>query len=209
MISTEVSFPTARDAQPQNSELPSYQSSSSSVTSCSSARPSRPRMILPAALGADTCPERHAVRFSHWTRFSASPAKPKGQLKASLLCKETGTRSSYNPPASEWVYLGSDQAAVQEQTEIRMAWREWKRQNGPGESSRSSSSSSLAMANERIAFGKQPVKRPSIQSQLTKSLLTAALGNQDMATARTNRYGLGGLRSEDLPSAFDSDDEDD
>ena len=85
-----------------------------------------------------------------------------------------------------------------------MAWCELKRQKG------TSRSSALAMETECIAFGKQAVKRPSTESQLTNALVNAAFGAQRMAEwRRKNYFGLKGLRSEDLPSTFDSVDEDD
>jgi hypothetical protein len=47
------------------------------------------------------------------------------------------------------------------------------------------------------------VKRLSIESPLTSSIMIAAFGSQNTTMSKTNSYGLDGLRSEELPSAFD------
>lgn len=59
-----------------------------------------------------------------------------------------------------------------------------------------------------MAFERQAVKRPSTVSQLTNALVKAAYGVQRMEEGRKNNFGLKGLRSEDLPSAFDSNEDD-
>lgn len=71
---------------------------------------SAPRRIFlkPSTPDIDNLPSHHCISSSHWLRFSTSPVTaPSGQLKASVLCKGSGTSSSYDPPASEWVFLGA------------------------------------------------------------------------------------------------------
>jgi hypothetical protein len=178
----------------------------------SSIERSAPRHIFlpPSATGAESSPSRRAISFSHWTRYSTTPINtPPGQLKASLLCKASGTSASYDPPLSEWTYLGADQPVKLQEAGPRMAWREWGRQKAPRSSSPLSQSMVSSSGDEdSIKFRKQNVKQPCTVSQLTMSTKEASTSDHGMAVSTTKKYGLEGLSCADLPCAFDSDDED-
>ncbi|KAH7406370.1 hypothetical protein DE146DRAFT_607524 [Phaeosphaeria sp. MPI-PUGE-AT-0046c] len=173
---------------------------------------SAPRRIFlkPSTPDIDTSPSHRRISSSSWLNFNTSPVSmPSGQLKASLLCKGSGTSPSYDPPASEWVYLGAEQPVCVGKPGLRTDWHEWKRQKGPTTSSRSASPSlrSSEVFVEEFAFQKQPVKRLSNESQLSHWIKMASFSNQGVMMSATKKYGLAGLTCEDLPSAFDSDDE--
>jgi hypothetical protein len=177
-----------------------------------SASPSAPRripLLQPPSLDADASSIRRTVSFSSWTRFTTLPiSTPTGQLKASVLCKASGLSPSYDPPASEWVYLGVEQPIFTGRPEDMRKFH-WRRQQGPGQSSMSSSSScaSIRKGNEAITFARQPVKRMSTESVISQEVKIKGFGGMG-AGVRTKKYGLEGLTCEDLPSAFDdSDDE--
>jgi hypothetical protein len=181
---------------------------SSSIERCAP-----PHIFLPpSATGAESSPSRRAISFSHWTHFTAIPFNtPPGQLKASLLCKASGTAVRYNPPASEWTYLGADQPVILQAPEPRMAWREWSRQKAPRSSSplSQSSTSSSSEAGETFEFHKQTVKQLCNKSQLTSSIMKASNGEHIALVSTANKFGLEGLSCAELPSAFDSDEEED
>jgi hypothetical protein len=62
---------------------------------------------------------------------------------------------------------------------------------------------------ETMEFPRHPVKRASRISQLTSSIDKASSDDKERGVTMTvNKYGLIGLTCEDLPSAFDSDSED-
>jgi hypothetical protein len=62
---------------------------------------------------------------------------------------------------------------------------------------------------ETMEFPRHPVKRASTISQLTSSIDAASPDDKERGVTMTvNKYGLIGLTCEDLPSAFDSDSED-
>lgn len=168
--------------------------------------------LKPSTSDIDTSPSHRRISSSSWLRFSTSPvATPSGQLKASLLCKGSGTSPSYDPPVSEWVYLGAGQLIFLGKPEPRAKWHEWKRQKCPQNLSRLPSPSSLSseVVAEEFTFQKQPVKRLSNDSQLSKSMRMASFSDEGATTSAMKKYGLAGLTCEDLPSAFDSDDEED
>jgi hypothetical protein len=60
---------------------------------------------------------------------------------------------------------------------------------------------------EPINFVKHPLKRVNTHSQLTKSLSMVMEKGEKMKTL-VESWGLEGMTCEELPSAFDSDDED-
>ena len=63
----------------------------------------------------------------------------------------------------------------------------------------------MSLPCEEGLFMKQPVKRVSTSSQLTASIKSS--NGRECSMSAAQRYGLEGLRSEDLPSAFDDSDE--
>ncbi|OAK94283.1 hypothetical protein IQ06DRAFT_234587 [Phaeosphaeriaceae sp. SRC1lsM3a] len=175
---------------------------------------SAPRRIFlkPSTSDIVTSPSHRRISSSSWLRFSNSPvATPSGQLKASLLCKGSGTSPSFNPPASEWVYLGAGQPIFFGKPEPQANWHEWKCRKYPQKTSRSPSPSSLSseVVADKFTFQKQPVKRLSNESQLSNSIRMASPSDEGAATGAMKKHGLAGLTCEDLPSAFDSDDEED
>ncbi|KAH7092397.1 hypothetical protein FB567DRAFT_517132 [Paraphoma chrysanthemicola] len=153
-----------------------------------------------------TPPSSRAVSFSSWTRFKATAdTTPPGELKASVLCEASGTTPSYDPPASEWTFLGANQPVYEFQPGAKKS--EHRRQKSSKSWTTASSTNGDTQA---ITFEKQPIKRVSTPSQLTALLKSSSpVGNQGAATATMNRFGLGGIRCEDLPSAFESDEEED
>jgi hypothetical protein len=150
----------------------------------------------------DTPPSSRAVSFSSWTHVTDSkPTTPFGELKASELCRGSGTTPTYDPPAHEWTYLGAEQPPLRcgKPSEKRTGRR---RQEIDGSWTTTTSASENGQASAPTTFRKQAVKRVSTESQLTSSLRLTT-GKQ-----LTSRFGLQGLACEDLPSAFDSDSED-
>jgi hypothetical protein len=146
-----------------------------------------------------TSPSHTHIASASWRRFSSKrPDSPPGELKASLLCKETGKSASYDPPVDEWCVLDADVPVyVGKPLQKRMMRR---REEGSASSSTVSSNQSGA-----ITFKKREVKRASTSSQLTASINGSPVGILSAA----QRMGLGDVNCEDLPSAFDdSDDED-
>jgi hypothetical protein len=146
-----------------------------------------------------TSPSHTHIASASWRRFSSNrPDSPPGELKASLLCKDTGKSASYDPPVDEWCVLDAVVPVyVGKPLQKRMMHR---REEGSASSSTLSSNQSGA-----ITFKKREVKRVSNSSQLTASIEGSPVGILSAA----QRMGLGDVNCEDLPSAFhDSDDED-
>jgi hypothetical protein len=161
-----------------------------------------------STLHAENSPSHRAITSSHWTRYTTSPIPTPscGQLKASVLCKASGTSASYDPPANEWTFLGVGQPVnMTGKPEVREKWCEWRRRRSPGGPSRSASPTENAQ--EGIKFSRQPIKRVSMESELTRSIMTGSEMEKTMTTAE--KYGPEGMTCDDLPSAFDSDSEDD
>jgi hypothetical protein len=93
---------------------------------------------------------------------------------------------AYDPPASEWVYLGAQQPVSAKKP------REVRRKRGSGSSSMSSSSSCESVGE---------VKRGSGESVLSQGIKEKGVGGK-------KKWLEGVMTVEDLPSAFDdSDDE--
>ncbi|KAL5118590.1 hypothetical protein ACEQ8H_003441 [Pleosporales sp. CAS-2024a] len=169
------------------------------------------RICLPiSSLDAEYAPSRCAVSFSRWTRYNPnSMSAPAGQLKASVLWRATGTSPTYNPPVSELAPLEVFEAAsMGVKPEAREKWCDWRNRRCP----RSSPPSSVRLVTDSgLDFGRQPIPRMSTDSSLTRALQKASGGDGGGGgLAATKQYGLHGLTSEDLPSAFelDSDEED-
>jgi hypothetical protein len=103
---------------------------------------------------------------------------------------------AYNPPASEWVYLGAQQPVSAKKP------REVRRKRGSGSSSMSSSSSCESVGEvEVLVFEKREVKRGSGESVLSQGIKEKGVGGK-------KKWLEGVMTVEDLPSAFDdSDDE--
>jgi hypothetical protein len=157
------------------------------------------------------------VSFSSWNRFTSSPATcaPTGTLKASDLCKDRGVAADYDPPASEWCYLGADQPTGDPKLErlrqniLLQRQPKQPRHRGSNSSWKTVSAQGGKGAKpEPINFVKHPLKRANTHSQLTKSLSTV-MGKGEKMKTLVERWGLEGMTCEELLSAFDSDDEDD
>ena len=157
------------------------------------------------------------VMYSSWSRFSPDTghSKPEEEMKVSKLWAPQGVTSEYNPPISEWTYLGVEQFELVacEATNGQRTPNRHRRQAGSSNSwlTASSSSDSNTKSNP-ITFEKVPVKGTS-----TSSLLTASFESVPAASpqARPSPIGalvrsIGNVRLDVsmLPSAFDSDSED-
>ncbi|KAF2822724.1 hypothetical protein CC86DRAFT_248346, partial [Ophiobolus disseminans] len=137
----------------------------------------------------------------------SAPSSPLGELKASVLCKASGTTPTYDPPVDEWVFLGADQPVYSGKPFVRPNLHRRQKTSGS-----SSSLSSMTLADDQsgaIAFPKQPLKRVSTSSTLTASFTGSSLGSiPERGMSAMQKLGLEGMTCEDLPSAFDdSDDE--
>lgn len=175
-----------------------------------------------------TPPACEAVCFSRWTRFNTSPSKPTpiGELKASDVCKASGTASGYDPLATEWTYLGADQPVnLKENVKPKINHR---KHQIPRSWATVSTLNSIEKEIEPVQFLKQQPKRVSTSSQLTMSLklsldepaekspststhqpLSEVNQTQSLYKMRlVQKLGLDGVRCDELPSAFDSDSED-
>lgn len=127
---------------------------------------------------------------------------PSGLLKASVLCKACGTSPSYDPPISEWVYLGADQPAhVDGKPEIRERWSDWRQRQSPSGVQMTVPGMHMEEKPE-LSFAKQPIKRMSTESQLTRGIKMGSHVGDEVRL--TDKYGFQGLTCEELPSAFDS-----
>jgi hypothetical protein len=159
--------------------------------------------LRPNSFHLDTSPTQRAISFSSWTRYKPSaPCSPSGKLEASLLCKASGTTERYDPPASEWTFLGAEQPVYTNKLFVRTNLHQWGQDKG---SSSTLSEMSLPVDVDEWLFTKQPVKRVSTSSQLTASIKGSIIGGCAISTAK--KYGLEGMTCEDLPSAFDDSDE--
>jgi hypothetical protein len=157
-----------------------------------------------------TPPGCRTISFSHWTRFStSSDCAPPGELKASSLCKASGLASCYDPPASEWTYLGADQPVV--------LANKVRRKKVNRSSSACSTNSSLSTASsdssdsipEAISFQKKALTPVNTASALTQSLqMSANIQMLPQQQVKKTSY-LKNMNYANLPSAFDSDSDDD
>ncbi|CAE7030550.1 hypothetical protein CFE70_004216 [Pyrenophora teres f. teres 0-1] len=162
-----------------------------------------------------TPPGCRTVSLCSWAGFTAVPAptSANGMLKASDLWKDCGTTPDYNPPASERCYLGVTQPRQDSKYEqmLRAKQRRYRQR---------SSATSWATVSEQgedgakpeptsapLEFRKQAPKRVSTTSQLTTCLEKRTMKEEKKTFAEV--MGLGAMTCSDLPSAFDSDDEED
>lgn len=151
-----------------------------------------------------TPPGCRKVSYSSWTRFSGSSAvsTPPGELKASLLWKADGLASCYDPPAGEWAYLGADQP-------VQFAKK--PRRKGARQGSRGSSTWSITSEEEGfqstppMCFSKKAVKPVNTSSELTKSLRMCGGKQPSKRAVMMEKVRLENMKCENLPSAFDSD----
>lgn len=150
----------------------------------------------------DIQPSSRTVSFSSWTHVTdGKPTTPLGKLKTSKICKGSGTTPDYDPPRHEWTYLGTEQPPLRcGKPSERKTGRRSQESNGSWTTATSASDGGQATS-EPITFRKQPVKGVGTESQLTSSL-KATIEKQP-----TSRFGLQGFTCEELPSAFDSDDD--
>ena len=162
-------------------------------------------------------PGCRTVSFSSWNRIISTPAPsaPTGALKASDLCKDRGVAAEYDPPASEWCYLGADQQ--KDDPRLERLRQNILLQRQPKQARHRGSNSSWKTVSEQgdesakpepINFVKYPLKRVNTHSQLTKSL-SVVMGKGEKMKTLVERWGLEGMTCEELPSAFDCDDEED
>ncbi|KAF1846175.1 uncharacterized protein K460DRAFT_355888 [Cucurbitaria berberidis CBS 394.84] len=190
----------------RNSTWPHQQSRKSSTSSNATLR----ELLGSWGILSSTPPSCSAVSFSSWTRFTASTTSttPPGELKASTLCKGSGLSASYDPPASEWAYLGADQPVGAENPEhIRRTKN--RRQRKTASWTTASSPSDGGRKSEPIQFRKQELKQVNTSSQLTTSIKMSAAPAKQLSKTETmmKRLGIEGMKCEELPSAFDSDSE--
>lgn len=108
-------------------------------------------------------PGCRTIAFSQWGGFTAAPEQvtPTGELKASDLYMDRGMTSTFNPPTSEWSYLGGNQPRYNAQPIPDL--RKRKR----------SSSTSLATVSEQGNQGARPKVRKSVYKLRVKQTLTS------------------------------------
>lgn len=181
-----------------------------------------PWEVMPAS--PQSC---QAVSFSRWSRFTTSASStPTGELKASKLCVNRGTTPTYSPPAYEFTYLGTDLRSGKpeaprsrhrrQQSAQQSAQRYSQQSSGtcPSLSSTTSTTTtSSTSATEPMEFRRRSVQRTSTSSQLTESFKASPIkGSREQPPGMLGlmaRLGLDPVEGDELPSAFDSDDEDD
>ncbi|KAF3038616.1 hypothetical protein E8E12_002074 [Didymella heteroderae] len=172
-----------------------------------------------------TPPSCRTVSYSRWSRFTASGSStPSGELKASKLCTNRGTSPTYNPPANEWTYLGAEQAlrcgkpeAQRSRHRRQQSANQYSQQSAgtcPSLSSTATSTASTSSQTEPMDFRRRDVQRASTSSQLTRSFKASPVkGGLDQRQPQgmlgmMAKLGLNAEDCEELPSAFDSEDED-
>lgn len=167
-------------------------------------------LLRPWGTLSSTPPGCRTVSFSSWTRFTASTTTtaPPGELKASILCKDSGLATSYDPPVSEWTYLGAAQPIFPGKPE-NVRRRRQKRQRSSASWTTVSSTSDGGAPMEPAKFQKRELKRVNTNSQLTCSLNTSPVPEKQPSQMERmmKRLGMEGMNCEELPSAFDSDSE--
>lgn len=182
-------------------------------------------IIPPWAEMPATPPSCRPVSFSRWSRFTTSEAStPTGELKASKLCTNRGTSPTYNPPANEWTYLGAEQQlrcgkpeAQRSRNRRQQSAQQYSQQSSetcPSLSSTASTTTSSSSQTEPMEFRRRDVQRASTSSQLTESFKASPIkGGLEQRRPQgmlglMARLGLDAADCEELPSAFDSEDED-
>ncbi|KAJ8106780.1 hypothetical protein OPT61_g9317 [Boeremia exigua] len=186
-------------------------------------------IIPPWAEMPATPPSCRTISFSRWSRFTTSESTtPTGELKASKLCLNRGTSPSYNPPTNEWTYLGTEQPLRCGKPETQRSRH--RRQHSTQQSSQQSSgtcpslsstasttttttTTSSSSATDPMDFRRRHVQRASTSSQLTESFKASPTkGGRNQPPGMLGlmaRLGLDAAYGDELPSAFDSEDEDD
>ncbi|KAI4636339.1 hypothetical protein J4E83_001293 [Alternaria metachromatica] len=158
-------------------------------------------------------PGCRTIAFSQWGGFTAAPEQvtPTGELKASDLYMDRGMTSTFNPPTSEWCYLGVNQPKPDPRYNVQPIPDLRKRKRN--------SSTSIATVSEQgdqgarpkptaspVRFTRQTLKRVNTNSELTRSFELVSIKEEKKPTL-AEKFAFEGLNCEDLPSAFDSDDE--
>jgi hypothetical protein len=171
------------------------------------------RELLDPAIGLSAMPPScRTIGSPHWGHFTTAPEQvtPAGELKASNLLRDRGMTSSYNSPKDEWCFLGADQpepipkympSRVQDyRKRKRGADMNWATVSEQDEGARPKRTTAP------IQFLKQAPRRVNTSSELTASLETESI-NEEKKPRLAERFALEGLNCGDLPSAFDSDNE--
>jgi hypothetical protein len=171
------------------------------------------RELLGPAMNLSAMPPScRTIGSSQWGGFTTAPEKvtPAGELKASNLLIDRGITSTYNPPADEWCYLGADQPKPIPQHIPSRVQDHRKRKRGPDMSwatvSEQDEGARPKPTTTPIQFFKQVPRRVNTVSELTASFETKSSNEEKKATL-AEKFALKGLNCGDLPSAFDSDDE--
>ena len=162
--------------------------------------------------------------YASWTRFTASDISSKSSedMQASVLWVGAGTTPDFNPPKHERVYLGVDQQKpvqignpkefkTEERVRRRRHHRPFRRVHSGLSSSWSTESSQSEP--ESFTFARQPVKSISTTSLLTQTLeekkrQAEAKQNINPVGILSKTLGEGALSASMLPSAWETDSED-
>ncbi|KAA8620919.1 hypothetical protein PtrSN002B_005036 [Pyrenophora tritici-repentis] len=134
-------------------------------------------------------------------------------LKASDLWKDRGTTHGYNPPTSERCYLGVNQPPHDSKYEHMLKAKQLRcRQRSSATSSATVSSQGEDGAKPEpksapMEFYKQAPKRVSTASRLTAGLEMRTVKHDKKTYAAV--MGMDAMACDNLPSAFESDDEED
>ncbi|RMZ73022.1 hypothetical protein GMOD_00009527 [Pyrenophora seminiperda CCB06] len=158
-----------------------------------------------------TPPGCRAISYSSWVGFTTSPSLENRSLKASDLCKDYGTTANYCPPVGERCYLGVGRPAVPIQNEEHVPRARQPCRQQPISMASTETVSSFgedeALAEPTMQFKKQTPKRAD-----TTSLLTMCLNKGTVKEAKktfAEMMGICGMTCDDLPSAFDSNEDED
>ncbi|KAG9193055.1 hypothetical protein G6011_03090 [Alternaria panax] len=170
------------------------------------------RELLGPTISLSTMPPScRTISSSHWCAFTTAPEQitPAGELKASNLLRDGDMASTYNPPADEWCYLGANQPDLIPQHMSSRVQDHGKRQRGVEMSwatvSEQDESARPKPTTTPIQFSKQAPTRVNTSSELTASFDTKS--NEKKRTTLAERFAFEGLNCQELPSAFESDDE--
>ncbi|KAF2791309.1 hypothetical protein K505DRAFT_326978 [Melanomma pulvis-pyrius CBS 109.77] len=183
----------------------------------SSAHNAAMREIIKSWASVPSTPPECQTISSSWSKFSSSSvnSKSKEDLLASVLWVSNGTSPDYSPPPSEWTYLGVEQPVAARNPIPNRNRRPARLRRQPASTSSWSTASSVAdgeMGSEPITFRKVAVRGVSTSSLLTESLRRApGAGLQNPTTpleVLAKEMKTTALSASMLPSAFDSDTED-
>lgn len=186
-------------------------------------------MISPWEAMPATPPSCRTVSSPRWSRFTTSATStPTGELKASKLCSNRGTSPTYDPPAKEYIHpstglplqcgkLETQRSRHRRQQSAQQSAQRYSQQSSgtcPSLSSTASTTTtSSTSATEPMDFRRRSVQRASTSSQLTESFKASPTkGSRDQPPGMLGlmaRLGLDSAEGDELPSAFDSEDEDD